>query len=381
MNNKPHITILAPYKIFPSITGGQKCISLLYSYLQHYLPLSILGTNNNEDGGTLESSLQRVMNHSKLRYLNPFLLKKIKTALKQHQSELLILEHPYMGWLGVMAAKLYGCKLVIHSHNIESTRFKSTGKWWWGILWNYERWVHRHAAVNFFITEEDRQFAIKHFALMPSRCHIVTYGIEWQKPPSETDRNQARQYLQSTHNIAPNEKIILFNGTLDYLPNLEAVNIILNEINPRLQQLSNFKYRILICGKNLPDTYLKNGHQLAPAVEYTGFVKDIGLYFKGADIFINPVTEGGGIKTKLVEALGHNLSSVSTSNGAFGISTSVTGNKLIIAGDKDWDSFCKAIMSCSTSENIPDAFFKEFYWGNIAGKAAEILSEEVKKQK
>jgi hypothetical protein len=102
------------------------------------------------------------------------------------------------------------------------------------------------------------------------------------------------------------------------------------------------------------------------------------LYFKGADLFINPVTEGGGIKTKLVEALGHNLSAVSTSNGAFGISTAVTGNKLIIAGDKDWDSFCKAIISCSTSENIPDAFFKEFYWGNIAEKAAGILSEEVK---
>jgi hypothetical protein len=51
---------------------------------------------------------------------------------------------------------------------------------------------------------------------------------------------------------------------------------------------------------------------------YAGFVDDISIYFKGADVFINPVSYGGGIKTKLVEALGYNLNAVSTSNGAIG---------------------------------------------------------------
>ena len=37
---------------------------------------------------------------------------------------------------------------------------------------------------------------------------------------------------------------------------------------------------------------------------YAGFVNDVDVYYKGADLFINPVNSGGGLKTKLVEAIG-----------------------------------------------------------------------------
>jgi glycosyltransferase involved in cell wall biosynthesis len=112
----------------------------------------------------------------------------------------------------------------------------------------------------------------------------------------------------------------------------------------------------------------------AKNIIYGGFVDDINVYFKGADIFINPVTDGGGIKTKLVEALGYGLSVVSTKSGAIGIPLSVTGNKLYCIENTDWPGFAKAIAGADPGAAIPSTFFDHFYWGNITAKVKSIIS-------
>jgi hypothetical protein len=142
--------------------------------------------------------------------------------------------------VGFLLKKITGVKLIIHSHNIESLRFKSTGKWWWKMLWHYEKWTHRQADINFFITDEDQQFALKHFNLNPSKCHTITYGFDFGKAPSAEEISIAKTELQQKHNIPSTNKILLFNGTLDYAPNLNALKNILYDINPILLEASNF---------------------------------------------------------------------------------------------------------------------------------------------
>lgn len=91
---------------------------------------------------------------------------------------------------------------------------------------------------------------------------------------------------------------------------------------------------------------------------------------------VNPILSGGGIKTKLVEALGYNKLVVSTANGSMGIAREVCGNNLRVVDDHDWDSFINAIVEISAySPSIPDAFYKTYYWGNIAEKALSIVSK------
>ena len=149
--------------------------------------------------------------------------------------------------------------------------------------------------------------------------------------------------------------------------------IILNTINPALQKRAGFTYRIIICGKNLPENLAELKAYRDQHIIYAGFVDDITVYFKGCDLFINPVTDGGGIKTKLVEALGYNISCISTKSGAIGIPEAITGKKMVLTGDTDWEPFTNAIIDIKTQENIPNAFYNHFYWGNIADKAASVL--------
>ena len=108
---------------------------------------------------------------------------------------------------------------------------------------------------------------------------------------------------------------------------------------------------------------------------YAGFVDDITVYFKGADIFINPVVDGGGIKTKLVEALGYNTAVVSTVSGSIGVTQYDAGELLRITADNDWLSFAASITKLleSATPEIPDNFYHKFYWGNIASKVTAFI--------
>ncbi len=354
--------------------GGQKGIAFFYRYLSRLIPVTIISTSNNEIPANLDAQVLPVLGNSKLRYINPFLYFKSKKIIRETLSTHLILEHPYYGWLGWMLQKSCNIKLVIHSHNIESVRFKSTGKWWWKILWGYEKLVHRKADINFFITDEDREFAIRNFRLDPGKCHCITYGFEISTPPLPAEKEAAKKRLQQIHGIDPSEKILLFNGTLDYKPNLDAVDNILQYINPLLLSNEKLAYKIVICGKGLPLSYNELKAYSESNIIYAGFVDDINLYFKGADIFINPVIEGGGIKTKVVEALGYDLTVISTRSGAIGIPRPISGKKLYDIADSDWQGFANAINEADTTEKIPATFFEQFYWGNIAAKVKKVLS-------
>ena len=364
------VGLLAPYGIYPTTSGGKKYIVLFSKYLQEIFPVHTFTTSAVPD----EQQVYPVLGESKLRYANPMLFFTLKKIIKEKKITHLIMEHPYFAWLGWMLKNACGISLTMQSHNIEAVRFKTLGKWWWRLLHAYEGWAHRQADQNFFITEEDRQYAINYYKLNPGKCHCVTYGTEREQAPSSAERLAARQWLNAKYQINDNEQVILFVGSLGYGPNTEAVEIICRSINFLLNNAQNFDYKILICGSGLPKS-LSSLKESANVI-FTGFVKDIDLYFKGADVFINPIISGGGIKTKLVEALGNNLSSVTTRNGAVGIDAAITKDKMIIVEDEDWENFAAQIMQSKNESEISSEFFQQFYWGNIAAKAAAVLREQ-----
>ncbi len=360
--------------------GGQKGIASFYKSFSKQLPTTLISVKKNDVPSDFTAEVLPILSNSKSRYVNPFLFFTLRNILKERESTHLIIEHPYYGWLGMLAKWFLRVKLVIHSHNIESLRFKSTGKWWWGILWHYERFTHRRADINFFISDEDRIFAIDKFKLKTEKCFTITYGFDFSNAPSAEEKSSAKKILQITHQIPSENKILLFNGTLDYAPNLDALKIIISKINPVLKSNNHFHYTIIICGKNIPTSFNELKDEQKNNIVYAGFVDDITLYFKGADIFINPVIEGGGIKTKLVEALGYNLACISTTEGAIGVPIGITGNKLKVVIEKNWKLFAQQIITLDAKTGqIGSDFFNHFYWEQIAKKAANaILNNKIK---
>jgi glycosyltransferase involved in cell wall biosynthesis len=367
-----NVLSIVTYKIFPPKSGGQKGIAFFNKYFSKHQNLFCVTVKEN-DPSLADYKVFNLLTNEPSRYFNPFYFFEIKKLIAQNHISHIILEHPYYGWMVLLLKYFCKVKVVVHSHNIEAVRFKSVGKGWWKILFFYEKWIHSQADFTFCITENDRDYFFKNYQIPYQKSAVITYGISWNTIPSHDEIQLAKNYLREIYSLPVETKLFLFNGTLNYGPNLDALKNILDKINPVFSK-KNSNYRIIICGKDLPDDLNQLKDYRDQNIIYAGFVNDISLYFKGADVFINPVNYGGGIKTKLVEALGYNLNAVSTVNGAIGIPESVCNEKLLICANEDWQTFADEMaIAAEVNKNLSPAFFKHFYWDNIAMKAAEIV--------
>jgi polysaccharide biosynthesis protein PslH len=280
------------------------------------------------------------------------------------KADSLFLEQPFGIIPAFIAAKLTGTELVIYSQNIEYNRFKSIGKWWWRLIYVIEHFAYWAADFILFIAYDDMQYAIKKMHKPPQNCVFATYGTYLTAIP--TDNAEARQQVNALHGFEANEKLLIFQGVQSYQPNWEAVEEIVEKIAPILFKVAHFRYKILIIGGGLPDSFekLKNYEQIN--VQYLGFVDDIDMYVKAADLMLNPIYSGGGVKTKVIEAISYNKSVVSYYTGSLGLYKEVCKNKLFITPDKDSETFVAEILrAINTPSDSTEEFYNEYYWGNI----------------
>ncbi len=300
------------------------------------------------------------------RYINIFLLPRLLKLIKQKNTELLFFDQPWFGWLMLLLKIFSRKKIFLRSNNIEYLRFKSMGKWFWQMLYIYEKWTYKISDLVIFVSEVDRQKAIYEFDLDETKTMLTPYGIEVTKTPIKNKSH--RTFLEETYQIKSDEKILLFFATMSYAPNYEAVEFIADYIYPLLKQEEKFSFKILICGKNLPQRVQEKLTQ-KPELIYCGFVDDINAYIDGADVMINPILSGGGVKTKAIDTLAMNQTVISTKTGAEGIDPTVCGDKLIITPDNNWQAFVDGILNnINSTSTIPPSFYETYSWVKIIEK-------------
>jgi polysaccharide biosynthesis protein PslH len=359
-----NILYITSYKYLKPRNGGQFCQYFTHQYLGKISNLYVAGVRSNDAMDDKNFTLLPVFSDAKLRYINPFYFFHLKKIIKEKEIEVVILEHPYLAWLVFLLKSFLPIRWVIRSENVEYLRFKSVKKKWWRILRWYETWAHKRADYVWCITQEDRKQIEKD--IFPAKTQLLDfpYGtVETERPK---DKLSCRQTICKELNISTESTIILFNGTLNYPPNRIGLDAILEVINPLLQK-SSLNYKIIICGSQLPPEYNQLEAYKNQNILYCGFVDDITSYFKGADIFLNPIIGGGGIKTKLVDALASNTQSISTVDGAVGLYPFATGNCLVIIKDGDWNAFAEKIIELAevkTKNDIPDTFYEYYGWSN-----------------
>jgi polysaccharide biosynthesis protein PslH len=375
-NEQPvKVLSIVPAPLYPPVSGGQKGT---YGYLDAMGRItrlvSITDTKSTPDGHSFE--LLPLIPHNAVKYISPRNYQKILKKVKDLKPSVILLEQPFMGPMVALIAKRSKIPFFQHAHNIEFLRFKSIGRWWWLLMYVWERYTMRHAKGVFFVTDLDRQLAIHHFKLSPHNCFLKPYGIPQTKlidpEPGE------RQKVLSRHGINPYDKIFMFFGVLKYLPNIEALEFIVDEIMPRLIKKMNSGYKIIICGGGLSNDYQEMLRKLdADHIRYIGFVEDIDEYTRSSDVVLNPVLKGGGVKTKVVEAIGLNKPVISTKAGASGINQLFCGNKLYIAEDENWDQFTDCIVEAlQPTGDTPQDFYDNYSWEGIARNMFKILDRD-----
>lgn len=370
----PNVLGIVSFKVFPALMGGQKYIVDYYSVLSQKTKVVLAVSKDNQGALPLDSSLQVLpflFNHW-YGFLNILYCPRLIRLIKKEQIDVIMIDHSYFGWLGVLLRLFTGKPIVIKSANLEAYRFKDMRRWGWQLYELYEKWVHQKANRNFFISDEERQFAIEHWAINSTISYTVPYGTFKTAQVSPEQKQLKRQALLEQFKLSPFTKLFLFNGTLDYTPNEDALYVIVNELIPRLNA-SKIPYRIIVAGVQIKANW-EAQLLLHPSIIFTGFVNDIDNFYQGANCFICPITLGTGVKTKIIDAIAEGQMVIATKKSCQGLTPASLQQQLMVIEDYDWDGFARAMVQLDITQatQTPQSFYTQYHWDHIVQES--ILS-------
>ncbi|MGA9526771.1 MAG: glycosyltransferase family 4 protein [Terriglobales bacterium] len=208
------------------------------------------------------------------------------------------------------------------------------------------------------VSEHDRQQML---AMNPA-CEItvVPTGVDTQKfnvaPPSSADPPR-----------------IVFTGSMDWEPNIDAVEYFCAQIWPRI--LAEFPSAVFqIVGRN---PFAKVQRLASPSVEVTGTVPSVAQYLEKASVVVVPLRIGGGTRLKIFEAMAMGKAMVSTSIGAEGLAVE-NGRDLLLADDAN--AFAGAIIlllrDAAMRHKVEQAAVRlaiQYDWSQVVKQFAAVL--------
>jgi polysaccharide biosynthesis protein PslH len=172
---------------------------------------------------------------------------------------------------------------------------------------------------------------------------------------------------------------IVLTGAMDYPPNVDAAEQLVNAILPRVQaELPDA--RVSIVGRDPAPGVRALADR--PGVTVTGFVDDVRPYLERAAVFAAPIRYGAGIQNKVLEALAMELPVVASPLAAEGLRTE-RGNLPPVDVARDADGMAALIVTRlrlaaegASAEPALRAYVAEhFDWGRNAARLGEILED------
>ncbi len=169
---------------------------------------------------------------------------------------------------------------------------------------------------------------------------------------------------------------LVFTGTMDFRPNVDAVLWFARDVLPLVKgQVPNVEF--FVVGQR-PHRRL-NPLMRDPAITLTGWVEDVKPYFDRATVYVAPLRMGGGTRLKLLEAMSMEKPIVATSLGAEGYPVK-NGRELLLADTPK--SFAQAVVSLLRDParrlelaQIARTFVEEKYdWQSIVPRLEDVYN-------
>jgi polysaccharide biosynthesis protein PslH len=227
------------------------------------------------------------------------------------------------------AARVTGARQVLDAHNALWLLYKrlwmtmgpGPKKWLlkrdWRLLKKYEGQVCKDFHAVLAVSEEDRK-ALEEAAGQSLNITVIPIAID-------TDEITPVDFK-------PQGNRIIHIGTMFWPPNIDGIIWFLQDVLPKIRE-SRPDTVFDIVGANPPQEIISIGEK-DPGVNVTGYVDDPLPYLEGASVMVVPLRAGGGMRVKILNALGQGLPIVSTSLGCEGIAVT-SGVHLLVADSPD----------------------------------------------
>lgn len=186
------------------------------------------------------------------------------------------------------------------------------------------------------------------------------------------------EFFRPSGQIETEPHSLVFTGSMDWLPNEDAIQYFTAEILPRLkQQIPNVK--LTVVGRN-PFPGLIELSQRDPAVIVTGRVDDVRPFMERAAAYVIPLRIGGGTRLKVYEAMAMEKPIISTTLGAEGLPVR-NGVELLLADDAQEfaDATARVLRDASLAKQIGQqaatTVRAKFGWGGVAAEFAGLCEK------
>jgi glycosyltransferase involved in cell wall biosynthesis len=261
-------------------------------------------------------------------------------------------------------------KLVM-AHNVESriwqryheTTAEPLKRWYIARQWRkferFERRAFAQATRTVAVSDADAALIRTHFG--GGHVDVVDNGVDTASfRPAGVAREPGR---------------ILFLGSLDWRPNLDAVSLLLDAVFPAVRAAEPAS-RLCLVGRN-PPAWLRRQAETRPGVELHANVKDVRPFLARSCVLAVPLRIGGGSRLKILEALACELPVVSTAVGAEGLDLEAGRHLTVVPGV---EPMAAALVDCLRNPDAAQAaarrgrerVLERYDWDQLAAKLEQV---------
>jgi glycosyltransferase involved in cell wall biosynthesis len=297
------------------------------------------------------------------------------TTLRQGKRERIsavFAEGTYYSLAGGLAARVLGVPMIWDNHGNIKDFAATLGKSGFFLRGNLmlERLLLRMASRVLVVSRKEVEayrglgFDTSKFVVLPTCADMSLVSSKLRT------REEARKEL----GIDEGKKIVLFFGTLKYMPNLDAAQYIVREMYPRMAaEVPGVE--LLIAGSG------KLGEDAPPGVRMLGFVPDLYVWLSAADVCIAPMWKGVGILTKVIDMLSAGRATVVSPLALEGIPELQHGKNCMVG--KDREDFPRQVIALLNDPELTGRLGKEgrelvasaYSWEVVAPRLMDLVTE------
>jgi glycosyltransferase involved in cell wall biosynthesis len=269
------------------------------------------------------------------------------------------------------------CPSILFQHNVEA------------MIWKRHYEVQQHPAKKAYLYGQWRKM-LKFEQKMCRRFDCVVavsredseaiqkeYGVaQVFDVPTGVDT----EFFKSTGEVQRDPHNLVFTGSMDWLPNEDAIRYFTDQIMPLVKQ-SVPDLTLTVVGRN-PFPGLVELSKRDPSIIVTGRVDDVRPYMERATAYVVPLRIGGGTRLKIYEAMAMEKPIISTTIGAEGLPLR-DGEQLLLADTAE--AFAQSIVRVLSDETLARRLGQQaasevrekFGWSTVAGSFAAICEQAI----
>lgn len=296
------------------------------------------------------------------RFLFGEFSRALAETLEKNQFDIVQLEGLFMGVYIPLIRKLSKAKLVLRAHNVEH------------FIWNRHIANEKRLLRRYYLKLQNTRLKRYELEVLAQVDAVVPISNNDSKAFAElgcktpmhtciTGVNIA-EYRQ-TPTAAEKQSTVFYFGSMDWLPNQEAVTWFLNNCWEKVHQAVP-SARFIVAGRGMP---LEFFHFTGPNILIVENVENGRQFYQQHQVMIVPLWSGSGLRIKIIEGMAHGKAIVSTAIGAEGIGYT-DGHNIFIANSAE-------LFADRVIELLKNAQLRQRLSENAATHAAENFDNSV----